>query len=103
MTNKDILKKIIDENVLEFLPERPDLNWIFDFRKVTLTPQFLDIYTKIFFEEFKDEKDFQVCGLESASIALVSGIVLESQKRNLNIYGFFIRKSAKKYDLFKVS
>ncbi len=102
MTNSLELKKLIEEDAFVRVPDRPDFKWIFDFRRITLTPIFLSLYTKIFFEIFKDEKDFQVCGLESASITLISGIVLESQKRGLNINGFFLRKSAKKHDLFKV-
>lgn len=97
---KTEIKEIIVKDAFERHEGREDLEWIFDFRKVTLTPHFLDLYTKIFFETFP-EKEIQICGLESASIALISAIVLESSKRNLNINGFFIRKSKKKHDLYK--
>lgn len=98
---KEQIKKIIEESVFERISGRDDLKWIFDFRKVTLTPTFLSLYTKSFFETFHGEKNIQVCGLESAAISLVSAIVLESGKNGANINGFFIRKSAKKTDLFK--
>lgn len=77
--------------------------WIFDFRRASLTPEFLDLYTKLFFDifekDFRAGNKFQVCGLESASISLISAIVLESHKRGLNINGFFMRKSKKKHDM----
>ncbi len=96
------IKKIIIKNVYLVKPNET-INWIFDFRRVTLTPVFLNLYVKIFFsifeERYKNGEKFQVCGLESASIALISAVVLESHKRGLDINGFFMRKGKKKHDL----
>lgn len=98
------IKKLIEESVFQRTNlAETGIAWIFDFRRASLTPNFLDLYTKVFFENFEEDfragNKFQVCGLESASISLISAIVLESQKRGLNINGFFIRKSKKKHDM----
>jgi outer membrane protein assembly factor BamB len=98
---KQKIKKIIEDNVFIRISDREDLKWIFDFRNVTLTPSFLSLYTKAFFETFPGQKNIQICGLESAAISLVSAIVLESEKNGTALNGFFIRKSVKKTDLFK--
>lgn len=94
------IKKSIVENVFLRKIDRPDMDWIFDFRRVTLTPDFLNLYVSTFFEKFAN-KNIQVCGLESASISLISAIILESSKKDINLNGFFIRKSKKKHDLYK--
>ena len=90
------LKQKIIKEVFTWMPNG---EWIFDFRNVSLTGDFLEVYTGIFYEKFKNLNNFQVCGLESASISLLSAIVLKS--KNTSVNGFFIRKSRKKHDLFK--
>lgn len=109
--NKKLLKKCIEEKVFlryqEISQTDVDKNledhkkWIMDFRRVSLTPDFLKLYVDIFFEIYGEEKDFQVCGLESASLPLLGAIVLESNRREKQINGLFIRKGRKKHDLRK--
>lgn len=98
LVKKELEEIIIKEVFQKKINDKGD--WIFDFRRVSMTPKFLEIYVTLFFEKYKD-KNIQVCGLESASIPLISAIVLESYKRKTPINGLFIRKSRKKHDLSK--
>lgn len=82
--------------------EREEVSsWLFDFREICLTPDFLEAFTKIFLEKYKDRK-IQVCGLEVAAIPLVSAIVLASKYKSQPINGFFVRKSRKKTGLMQM-
>lgn len=77
-------------------------SWLFDFRRVMLTPEILDAYATLFLEKHKDMYPFQVGGLETAAIPLVSAIVLKSHTIGTPVNGFFIRKSRKKSGLLRV-
>lgn len=76
--------------------------WIMDFRRVCLDPGFLDVYTEVFYERFKDRYPFQVGGMEVAAIPLVSAIIMKMRERGMPVNGFFIRKSRKKTGLLKM-
>lgn len=101
------LKEIIEKDVFIKGGERvitspnsaEELKWIFDFRQIILRPKILDIYSEIFFEMHKDQYPFQVAGLETASIPLISAIVMKSIQKGIPVNGFFIRKSRKKSGL----
>lgn len=73
--------------------------WLFDFRRIVLRPDVLDYYAELFFEKYAHLHTFQVGGLETAAIPLVSAIVLKSFEKKKPVTGFFIRKSRKKTGL----
>jgi len=75
--------------------------WVFDFRALMLQPHWLDRYAEIFFERYGDRYPFQVCGMETAGIALVAAIVMKSVQRGMPVNGFYLRKSRKRYNLMK--
>ena len=70
--------------------------WIFDFKKVLISQDFIDIYTDAFFEKYRDTHPFQVVGLETGAVPLVTAIVLKSREFGLEVKGSFMRKSRKK-------
>ena len=76
--------------------------WIFDFRSVLLDPVFLGLAADIFWERFASKYPFQVGGLESAAIPLVSAIVMRGIERGTPVHGFYIRKSRKPEGLQKI-
>ena len=93
---------ITDKVYLKFKDQdaqHKDTGWLFDFRKIILTPEYSNLIADIFWETYKDSYPFQVGGLETASIPLISAIVTKSLEREKPINGFFIRKSRKKHDL----
>jgi outer membrane protein assembly factor BamB/orotate phosphoribosyltransferase len=75
--------------------------WIFDFRALMLQAKWLDRYAEIFWELFEDRYPFQVGGMESASISLISAIVMKGHERGKRVNGFFIRKSRKRQGLMR--
>lgn len=83
-----------------FVPEASQ--WIMDFRRVCLDPHFLDAYTDVFYERYRDRYPFQVGGMEVAAIPLVTAIVMKMRERGMPVNGFFIRKSRKKTGLLKM-
>lgn len=70
--------------------------WLFDFKKVLLTGPFLQAYAEVFWTEYQSRYPFQVGGLESGALPLITAIVLAGERRGLSANGFFIRKSRKK-------
>ncbi|MBY0293953.1 PQQ-binding-like beta-propeller repeat protein [Patescibacteria group bacterium] len=75
--------------------------WVFDFRALLLQPHWLNRYAEIFWEQHADKYPFQVCGMETAAIPLVSAIVMKGVERGTPVNGFYFRKSRKRYDLMK--
>ncbi len=79
--------------------ENPPKSWLFDFKKVCLRGDFLQIWTKHFWEEMAPASNFQVGGLEVGAIPLITAITLEGHRRGRDVNGFFVRKSRKKSGL----
>jgi len=107
--SRTYLKQIVAQKV--FIPrgkeyfvspsgDRP--NWIFDFRKILLTPEVLRAVTDLFLEEVQDTSGFQIGGLEVAAIPLVTGMTMSLSGRGRDVNGFFIRKSRKKNGLLRM-
>ncbi len=101
-TIRDELKTLIEQRVFSRYKDLGEEKWIFDFRTVSMTREFMDLYSHAFFEHFKGEKDVQICGLESASIPLVTTLVYASEAFDVKANGLFIRKGRKKHDLHKI-
>ncbi len=103
MDTKQTLQKYIADNVFVsgadvslYKPNGEASSSMFDFRKCILNPEFLALYVKLFFEATEDMKTFQVCGLESTSLPLLTALALHGKQYNRSINAFFIRKSRKK-------
>jgi outer membrane protein assembly factor BamB/orotate phosphoribosyltransferase len=107
--NYSVLEKVIRENC--FVTEEAQvisenstirMNWLFDFRSVILKSNVLNVYAEIFWERYQCEKNFQVCGLELASVPLLAAVVMKFHEKGLALNGFIIRKSRKKTGLLKM-
>lgn len=68
--------------------------WLFDFRAISLDPLWLNTYAEIFWERFAAQHPFQIGGLETASLPLITAIVMKGVERGTPVNGFFIRKSS---------
>ncbi|HXS93153.1 MAG TPA: PQQ-binding-like beta-propeller repeat protein [Candidatus Limnocylindrales bacterium] len=71
--------------------------WLIDIRRVFMNPKSLDAAAELFWEECAQYLPFQVGGMESAAIPLLSAILLKSQARQTPVNGFIIRKERKPY------
>jgi len=98
------LKNLIQKHVLLFKsdsiriaaePPRKDLSFMFDFRAVALDPAFLDAYATLFWKRYGNLGPIQVCGMETAAIPLVAGIVIKGKELGKQVTGLFARKERK--------
>jgi len=103
------LKEIIKRDVLVTAQDQKivsshgsDSKWLFDFRKILLKPECLDLIAEIFWKRFKDQYPFQVGGQETAAIPLISAIVMKGLTLGTPVNGFYLRKSRKKNGLQKI-
>lgn len=105
------LKELIQKHVLLFKsdsiriaakPPRKDLAFMFDFRAVALDPAFLDAYTTLFWNRYGAMGAIQVCGMETAAIPLVTGIVMKGNQLGKQVTGLFARKERKTTGLQKI-
>src|SRR5579864_8652370 len=106
MTDKDKLRAAIHAHALVHASrERPIAEglrltqrggWLFDMRAVFLQPEYLNAYAEVFWDRFKDKLPFQVGGIETAGIALVTAIIMKGHERGTPFNGFFVRKSRKR-------
>jgi outer membrane protein assembly factor BamB len=71
-------------------------SWIFDFRPLLLDGETLDSICDLVWETLETELPYQVGGLETAAIALVSGLLMKARSHNSSLTGFYIRKSRRK-------
>lgn len=106
---RQALKELIQNKVILFKSREKfvssysqDEKWIFDFRRVFLDSKNLPLIADIFLETFADQYPFQVAGLESAAIPLITAIVMRSHEKGRPLNGFFIRKSRNKRGLLKM-
>lgn len=76
-------------------------NWLLDFRRIFLNPDDLDALSELFWDRFASQLPFQIGGMESASLPLITALVLKGKTRGTPIHGFYIRKSRKKTGLLK--
>jgi outer membrane protein assembly factor BamB/adenine/guanine phosphoribosyltransferase-like PRPP-binding protein len=109
MSLRDDLKSVIREKVIVRSESGARIislssassSWLYDFRAVILSPQWLDAYAELFWQKFADQYPFQVGGLETAGIPLVAAIVMKGVQRGTPVNGFYIRKSRKRDGLLK--
>lgn len=76
--------------------------WQFYLRAALFNPDTLNVIVKDFLDKYQDivlENKYQLCGVESASTPLLTGILLEAHKRSRYMHGFSIRKERKPYGL----
>ncbi|WP_376961171.1 PQQ-binding-like beta-propeller repeat protein [Azospirillum sp. A26] len=76
-------------------PKGREQSWLIDLRPILLNGRALSAIAQIFWERFAAEMPFQICGLESACIPLLSAIVLEAERRHSRLNAFVIRKERK--------
>lgn len=94
--DRDCARTLYGNNEDEYFEKE----WIFDFRKIILQPKYLELVTGLIWEKIKQQDNFQIGGLESASIPLVTALVIKANAEGKKVNGFYIRKSRKKSGKF---
>ena len=71
--------------------------WLIDLRRLFMDPGPLDAAAELFWQECAGRLPFQVGGMESAAIPLLSAILMKSLSRGTPVNGFILRKERKTY------
>ena len=69
--------------------------WLIDLRRVFLNSGALEEFAAAFWGRFKDHAPFQVAGMETAAIPLLSAILFSCPKERAPLNGLIIRKERK--------
>ncbi len=79
-----------------------DPRWFFDFRAIVFEASVLDFIAEEFWRRYEHAYPFQVGGIESAAIPLITAIVLKGAEKGKPVHGFFLRKSRKRDGLMRM-
>ena len=83
--------------------EQRENGWIFDFRSVLFEPQTMEDVAALFWAQFASNRSVQVGCMEGAGIPLSSALIAHAKTYGqLQVSGFYIRKSRKKDGLTKM-
>ncbi|QQG38141.1 MAG: PQQ-binding-like beta-propeller repeat protein [Candidatus Kaiserbacteria bacterium] len=90
------------ENIVSSRKKLKESGWLFDLRRILLRSDALEDIAEIFWDTFRERFPFQIGGIETAAITLVTALTVhagEVSKKKTS--GFFIRKSRKKDGLMR--
>lgn len=73
--------------------------WLFDFRKIIMQSDYMNLIAEIFWEKYKNVYPFQIGGQEVAAIPILCALALKGDQLGMPINAFFIRKTRKKTGL----
>lgn len=77
-------------------------NWLFDFRRIVMRAEVLDLIGDLFWEKYSKTYPFQLGCLEVAGIPLVTGLTCSLYQKKHPVNAFFVRKSRKKHGLLNM-
>ncbi len=98
-----IIQEVFENKKVKEISKSSDANgfvtqWVMNFKSVSTKREFLNTYTDIFNEKYKDKK-VQIGGMESGAIPLITALALGSE----SVSGcFYVRKARKKHDLSNI-
>lgn len=70
-------------------------NWLIDLRRVFLQRGVLEQIALAFWERHQDQKPFQIAGMETAAIPLLTALVIYAPQQHSGLNAFIIRKERK--------
>jgi outer membrane protein assembly factor BamB/hemolysin-activating ACP:hemolysin acyltransferase/orotate phosphoribosyltransferase len=76
-------------------PTGREQSWLIDLRPILLDPETLSDICSLFWDAVEKSGPFQICGLETASIPLLTGLTLEGYRRGRRLNAFIVRKERK--------
>ena len=85
------------ENQRLISPKGDSNSWLIDLRRVFMDARPLDAAAELFWQECAGRMPFQVGGMETAAIPLLSAILMKSLSRGTPVSGFILRKERKTY------
>jgi outer membrane protein assembly factor BamB/orotate phosphoribosyltransferase len=76
-------------------PNGAELDWLLDLKQIFLVPEALQTIAAAFWQRFAPLLPFQIGGLETAAIPLITALLLEGARRGTPVNGFIVRKERK--------
>jgi outer membrane protein assembly factor BamB/orotate phosphoribosyltransferase len=76
-------------------PKGASNRWLIDLRKLFMDGKLLDTVADLFWQRCASAMPFQVGGMETAAIPLLSGILMKGVARGTPVNGFIVRKERK--------
>jgi outer membrane protein assembly factor BamB len=76
-------------------PQGAQQSWLIDLRAVFMQPDTLAQIAAAFWEKYKDREPFQLGGMETAAIPLLTALMLLAPPQRGKVNGFIIRKQRK--------
>lgn len=97
LVRKKLEKTLISRNTHEYvIPNGKVGLWSFDMRPALLDGTTLDYLTELVWDLLDKDLPYQIGGLETAAIVLVSGILQKAAAKGTKMTGFYVRKSRRK-------
>lgn len=78
------------------------IDWLIDLRRVFLDRSALCAIVAEFWEKYADKPSFQIAGMETASIPLLTGILLAAPPNHIDLNALIIRKQRKPAGLGRI-
>jgi orotate phosphoribosyltransferase len=80
-------------------PKGKAQKWLIDLRRVTLDRTTLELIAEAFWDRYGSFGPFQIGGMETAAIPLLTAIMLKAPRNHCGLNSFIIRKERKTYGL----
>lgn len=100
---RETLRRGIEENAFVtkderelFGPSGKEFNWFLDIKGVLFKRGTLSNVSELFWDHLKGAGPFQIGGLETVAIALMSGVVMRAERDGVSLNSFYVRKSRKR-------
>lgn len=92
------------ERIFETRGREKSEGWLFDLRRILLDANVLEDIGTVFWQTFRSSYPFQIGGVETAAIPLVTSLVMHGylKEDTRDVTGFFLRKSRKKTGLTRM-
>jgi len=76
--------------------------WMLDLRRIMLEPEVIALVAELFWEKMQARFPFQIAGMETAAIPLITAIQLTAHAHGKSVNGVIVRKERKTYGLGRV-
>jgi len=76
--------------------------WMLDLRRIMLEPEVIALVAELFWEKMQARFPFQIAGMETAAIPLITAIQLCAHAHGKSVNGVIVRKERKTYGLGRV-
>lgn len=91
---QDMLTQLITAHCIVDVKSGHDLetDWMLDMHSLLMHPETLSLLADCFWDCYEDQLPFQIAGVETAALPLITAIMMRGKERSLQTSSFFLRK-----------